>query len=129
MHLILTMDTGHSWDLEKKTSGIKDMQPNMVANGILKLHKCWKILRIQDIGYSRVEFSRRKIIETQSTSMGSVAIFDLVYRTYGAVVKWCGTNSGEVSQSRLESARKMSPENQIKPEDLKLFRETERSEI
>ena len=38
---------------------------------------------------------------------------------YGAVTKWCGTNSGEASQRRLESARKMSPEIQIKQEDLK----------
>ena len=53
---------------------------------------------------------------------------DLHYRTihsanqlciYGAVTKWCGTNSGEASQSRLESARKISPEIQIKQEDLK----------
>ena len=42
---------GHSWDLEKKASGIKDMQPNMVA--IFVRHKCCKTLRIQDIRYSR----------------------------------------------------------------------------
>ena len=53
---------------------------------------------------------------------------DLPYRTihsanqlciYVVVTKWCGTNSGEASQSRPESARKTSPENQIKLEDLK----------
>ena len=38
---------------------------------------------------------------------------------YGAVSKWCGPNSREASQSRPESARKMSPEIQIKHEDLK----------
>ena len=38
---------------------------------------------------------------------------------YGAVTKWCGTNSGEASQSRLDSARKRSPEIQIKQKDLK----------
>ena len=27
-----TMDIGHSWDPEKRASGIKDMQPKMVAN-------------------------------------------------------------------------------------------------
>ena len=32
----LTMDTGHSWDQEMKTSGIKDMQPIMVASGIFR---------------------------------------------------------------------------------------------
>ena len=26
-----TIDTGRSWDLEKKASGIKDLQPTMVA--------------------------------------------------------------------------------------------------
>ena len=38
---------------------------------------------------------------------------------YGAVTKWCGTNSGERSQSRPESARKTHREFQIKQEDLK----------
>ena len=57
--------TGHSWDPEK-ASGIKDMQPTMVASGIFVLHKWWKILRIQDIRSSRVqacravEYTRRK---------------------------------------------------------------------
>ena len=45
---------GHSWDPEKKASGIKDMQPIMVASGTFVRHKCWTILRIQDIRYSRV---------------------------------------------------------------------------
>ena len=35
----ITMDTGHSWDPEKTASGIKDMQPIMVASGIFVLHK------------------------------------------------------------------------------------------
>ena len=39
--------------------------------------------------------------------------------TNGAVSKWCGPKSGEASQSRPESARKMSPEIQQKHEDLK----------
>ena len=38
---------------------------------------------------------------------------------YGAVTKWCETNSEESGQSRFESARKTSPESQIKQEDLK----------
>ena len=37
MPQILTMDIGHSWALEKKASGIKDMQPNLVASGIFVL--------------------------------------------------------------------------------------------
>ena len=32
---------------------IKDMPPNMVASGIFVRHKWWKLLRIQDIRYSR----------------------------------------------------------------------------
>ena len=35
---------------------------------------------------------------------------------YGATSKWCGPNSGGASQSRPESARKMSPEIQLKKE-------------
>ena len=59
---------------------------------------------------------------------GEYCNIDLLYRTvhsanqlciYGAVTKWCGPNSGEASQSRPERARKMSPELQIKQEDLK----------
>ena len=58
---------------------------------------------------------------------GEYCNFDLLYRTihsanqlciYGAVTQWCGTNSEEASQGRLESARKTSPETQIKGEDL-----------
>ena len=59
---------------------------------------------------------------------GEYCNIDLLYRTVhsanqlcirGAVTKWCGTNSEETSQSRLESARKTSPETRIKQEDLK----------
>ena len=53
---------------------------------------------------------------------------NLLYRTvhaanqlciHGAVSKWCGPKSGESSQSRSVSARKMSPEFRVKQEDLK----------
>ena len=37
----------------------------------------------------------------------------------GQYLQWCGPNSGEASQSRPKSTRKMSPEIQIKQEDLK----------
>ena len=59
---------------------------------------------------------------------GEYGNIDLLYRTvhdanqlciYGAVSKWCGPNSGEASQSRPDSARKMSPEIPIKQADLK----------
>ena len=61
-------------------------------------------------------------------SDGEYCNIDLLYRTvhsanqlciYGAVKKWCGTNSGEVSQSRPESARKMPPDIQKKQGDVK----------
>ena len=71
-----------------------------------------------------VENSRHPVFKGMSTSNGECCNIDLLYRTvhsanqlciYGAVTKWCGTNSGD----RLESARKTSPENRIKREDLK----------
>ena len=37
------MDAGRSWDQDKKASGIKDMQPIMVASEIFVRHKWWKI--------------------------------------------------------------------------------------
>ena len=58
---------------------------------------------------------------------GEYCNIDFLYRTdhsanqlciYEAT-KWCGTNSGEASQSRIESARNTSPEIYIKQEDLK----------
>ena len=48
-----TMDTEHSWDPEKKASGVQDMQPIMVASGIFVRQKCWKFLRNQDIRFSK----------------------------------------------------------------------------
>ena len=59
---------------------------------------------------------------------GEYCNIDLLYRIvhsaiqlciYGAVTKLCGTNSGEASQSRLESAHKISLETQRKQEHLK----------
>ena len=46
-------DTGHSWDTEKKASGIKDVQSIVEVNGIFVLHKWWKISRTQDTKYSK----------------------------------------------------------------------------
>ena len=59
---------------------------------------------------------------------GEYGNINLLYKTvhvanqlciYGAVSKWCGPNSREASRSRPENARKMSPDIQIKQEDLK----------
>ena len=113
----------HSWEPEKKASGIKDMQPIMVASGIFVRHKWWKNLRIQDIripggsplGLGILKKNNRDTIHFN----GEYGNINLLYRTvhsanqlciYGAVSKWCGPNFGEASQSRPESARKMSPE-------------------
>ena len=118
------MDIGHSWDREKKASGIKDMHPNLVASGIFVRHKWWKISRIQDNPVSK----RSESIGTWNTKEEEPSRHNPLHRTihsanqlciYGAVTKWCGTHSEEASQSRLESARKTSPETQIKQEDLK----------
>ena len=54
MPQILTMDIGHSWALEKKASGIKDMQHEFGGKWDLRVSQNrWKILRIQDIRYSK----------------------------------------------------------------------------
>ena len=130
----LTMDTRHSWDLEKKASGVKDMQPIMVASGIFMFHKWWETSRIPDIRHSKViSLLDRGILKKKNNRdtnhfNGEHCNIDLLYRTvhsanqlciYGAVTKWCGTNSGEASQSRLESTRKTCPEIQVKQEDFK----------
>ena len=101
-----TMDTGHSWDPEKKASDIKD--PIVVADGMFVLHRWWKISRSQDTQFSEWISPLgcvilKKIIETQSTSMVSIA-----------TTKWCGPKSGEASQIRPESTRKGVTTNSIK---------------
>ena len=74
-----------------------------------------------------MEYSTRKIIETIHFN-GSIAtltcctgpfIPQTISESTEQSQKWCRTNSGEASQSTLESARKTSPEIQIKQEDLK----------
>ena len=59
-----TMDNGHSWALEKKANGIKDMQPNLVASGIFVRHKMESFENsghpaFQGVSWA-VEFSRRE---------------------------------------------------------------------
>ena len=100
----------------------------------LRASQLWKILRIQDIRYSkRVSPLGRGILKKRSNRetvhfSGECGNIDLLHRTlhaanqlciYGAFSKWCGPNSGDASQSRPESVRKMSPEVQMKQEDLK----------
>ena len=98
------MDTGHSWDPEKKASGTEDMPPIMVTSGIFVHHQWWKILRIQDPvfqEYARwtVEHSRRKIIETQATSMVSIATLTCSTRHF---VPQTSSVSAEQSESGVE---------------------------
>ena len=121
MPQILMMDTGHSWDPEKKASGIKDIQPIVVASGIFMLHRRWKISRVKDTRYSRVSPLGRRILKKKNRDTihfnGEYSNIYLPDRAvhaanqlciYGAVSKWCGPNFGEASQSRPESARKTS---------------------
>ena len=115
-----TMDTGHSWDPEKKASGIEDMQPIMVASGIFVRHKVKIFENSGHPVFQGVSPLGRGILKKKNnrdTIHFNGAANQLCI--YGAVSKWCGSNSGEPSQSRPESARKMSPEIQIKEEDLK----------
>ena len=99
----------------------------------LRASQLWTILRIQDIRYSKgVSPLGRGILKKRNNREtvhfnGECGNIDLLHRTlhaanqlciYGAVSKWCGPNSGDASQSRPESVRKMSPEIQMKQEDL-----------
>ena len=95
----------------------------------LRASQLWKILRIQDIRYSkRVSPLGRGILKKGNNREtvhfnGEYGNTELPHRTlhaanplciYGAVSKWCGPNSGDASQSRPDSVRKMSPEIQMK---------------
>ena len=103
-------DIGHSSVLKKKASGTRDMQPSVVAIGISVLHKCWRNSTILD---TQLKSGRNTVHFT-----GEFDKIDLMYRTvhatnhlciYGAVTMSCveqyGTDSGEPSRSRPESAR------------------------
>ena len=127
------MDTWHSWNPEKKASGTEDMPPIMVTSGIFVHHQWWKIFRIQDPVFQKyarwtVEHSRRKIIETQATSMESIATLTCSTRHFVPQTSSVSAEQSErgveqilekASQSKLESARKTSRGNQFKQEDLK----------
>ena len=129
-----TMDTGHSWDPEKKASGIKDTQPNMVASGIFVRDRWWTIFEnsghpvfqgVSPLG--RGILKNRNNRETNHFN-GEYGNINLLYRTVHAANQLCITGQSQSSvdrilekqaKSRPESARKMSPKNQIKQEDLK----------
>ena len=59
------IDTGHSLDPEKKASGIKDMQPIVVASGIFVLHEWWKISTVQDSAVFQVVSPRDRGIQEE----------------------------------------------------------------
>ena len=96
------------------------MQPNMVV-------------RIQDTAFQGVSPLCRGILKKRNNREtihfnGEYGSINLLYRSvhaanqlciYGAISEWYGPNSGDASQSGPESVRKMSPEIQIKQEDLK----------
>ena len=98
-----TKDTGHSWDVEKKASGVKDMQPIMVAKGIFVLHRWWKISRIQDTNIPGDESAGPWDIEEENIrdtiSMGSVAT--LTFST-GLFIPRISSVFTEQSQSGVE---------------------------
>ena len=132
MHQNLVMDTEHSWDPEKKASVFKDsnsygqwdLRASQMMEGFENTgHPLFKGVSPLGRGVLKKKNNRDTIHYS-----GEYCNIDLLYRTihsanqlciYGAVTKWCGTNSEESGQSRLESARKTSPETQIKQEDLK----------
>ena len=129
------METGHSWDPEKKASGIKDMQPIMVASGILVLHKWWTISRIQDIQYSkRISPPGRGILKKKNirdTIHFNEKYCNIDLRCTGLFIPRTSSVSAEQSQSGVEQLPEKQvkvdstvlarhpPEIQIKQEDLK----------
>ena len=128
----LTMDTGHSWDPEKKASGIKDMQP--IYGGKWDLRALQMVEDFENSGHPVFPgvsplgrgILKKKLVETQSTSMSSIATLTCCT---GLFIPRISSVSTEQSQrgvdqilersNRLESARKTSPEIQIKQKDLK----------
>ena len=79
---------------EFRTSGIPGVSP--LGRGILKKKN------IRDTIHLNGEHCNIDLLYSTVHSANQLCI-------YGAVTKWCGTNSGEASQSRLESTRKISP--------------------
>ena len=134
MPQILMMDTGHSWDPERESKWYQGYATNWSGKWDLRASQTVEdfensghpVFQGESTGSWNTQEEKR--IETPSTSMENIAI--LTYQT-GLFMprtssvsteqsqKWCGTNSGEASQSRPESARKTSPEIQIKQEDFK----------
>ena len=72
------MDTGHSWDPEKKPSGIKDMQPIMVA--------WWKFENSRHRAFQGVSSLRRGILKKNNretfTSLKKMAIWTCCTRLF-----------------------------------------------
>ena len=123
MHQHLTMDTGHSGGPEKKASGTRICNQSWWQVGSSSGHPVFQ--GISPLGRGIL---KKKINRDTIHINGEYGNIGLLYRTVhsanqlcinGAVTKWCGTTSGEASQSRLESTRKTSPEIQMKQEDLK----------
>ena len=104
---ILTMDTGHSWDPEKNASSIEDMQPIMVASGILRASQVvenfenWghPVFQVNPLGPGILKKKNKRDTIHFNEEYGNI---NLLYTTvhvanqlwiYGAVTKWCGTKS------------------------------------
>ena len=107
MPLNSTMDTGHSWDQEKKASGINDIQPIIVANVIFVLHRWWKTSKIQDTRHSRKWVRWAEGLRDTIHFNGEYCNVDLLCRTVHS------TNP-EQSQSGMETCLEQILEEQVR---------------
>ena len=102
-------DYGGKWDI-RASQMVEDFENagHPVFQGTSPLgHGIFKKKNKRDTNHFNGEYCNIDMLYSTVHSANQLCI-------YGAVTKWCGTNSGEASQSRLESTRKTSPEIQIK---------------
>ena len=125
-------NAGHSWDLVKKVSGIKDLQSIVAANGSSCFANGGRFGEFRTPSFPKGKSAWSWNIEKENNRntvhfSGEYDNIDMLYRTvhsanqlcfYGAVTKWCGkqsrADSGEVNQSWPESARRSPREILIK---------------
>ena len=129
-----TMDTGHSWGPREESKWYQgyaaeyDRKWDLRASQMVEMfenpgHPVFQGVSPLGRGILKKRNNRETIHSNAEYGKNN-----LLYRTVhaanqlcicGAVSKWCGPNSGEASQSEPESARKMSPDIQIKQDDSK----------
>ena len=123
------MDTGRSWDPDKKTSGTMTFQQVMKANGIFALRRWWTISRIRDIQHSKgqvrwtVVFWRGKITGTPSISMEGIPTLTCFAELFIQRISSVSTKQSQIgvksSLDQILGARKTPREIQMKREELK----------